>query len=310
MKDTDAIMKVLPRRLQELLASEGIRLSDYEELRIRSNQPVTLKKGRNQVSLNLVLSHEEMERILLGASSFSVYAVEEQLSEGYLTLQGGHRLGIAGEILERNGRIEGIRCIQAYNFRIAHEIIGCAEALYPLLWEQGEFLDTLILSPPGVGKTTLLRDMIRLLSDGTKLHPPLTVGLADERGEIAACVNGIAQNNIGAHTDVMDKGVKQKTMRMLLRTMSPEVLATDEAGGPEESRLFVQAKGWGVHILSTLHGTMADTSLEDNGLTGVFQRYVEIFQNPDRQYHVYDRNRQRIAVVPAEDSNGFMQKIR
>lgn len=312
MMNLAAVFSVLPCRVQEVFFRGGIRPEQYEELRIRRNRPLMLRKNSRTLYLcrdgslsevppapeqALIPTDEEMERILLTASRFSVYAVEEQLKEGYLTLQGGHRLGIAGEVMERDGRVEGIRRIQAYNLRIAHEATGCGEAVYPWLWEEEELLNTLIVSAPGCGKTTLLRDLIRMISNGTAAHPPLTVGLADERSEIAACAGGIPQNDIGANTDVMDKGPKVKTLRLLLRTMSPQVLAADEAGSIEDARILTAARGWGVHILATLHGSMEGRALRDSGLEGVFSRYIEITGSPVRQYRIFDEKKTCLAVI-------------
>lgn len=158
-------------------------------------------------------------------ASFSVYAAEEQIRQGYLTIQGGHRIGICGEVILCDGKLQGIRKISSYNIRMAREVRGCAREIYPWLWEKERFLDTLIVSPPGLGKTTLLRDLVRLISDGTGIHRPLTTSLADERGEVAACISGIPQNDVGQNTDVMDGGSKTDTMIMLLRTMAPQVLS-------------------------------------------------------------------------------------
>lgn len=237
-----------------------------------------------------------MEQILLNASRFSVYAAEEQISQGYLTLTGGHRIGICGEVIMRNGRIQGIRRISSYNIRIAREVRGCAEPVYPLLWEREAFLDTLILSPPGLGKTTLLRDLIRLISDGDGIHGPRTVGLADERGEVAACINGVPQNDIGKNTDVMDGGSKTDTMMMLLRTMAPQVLAADEAGGEADIRIFEQAKKWGTALLTTAHGTIRHHMFQSNVSQMQFSRYIEIEIDGKhtRRFQIYDQNRKPI----------------
>lgn len=315
---TEAIQQILPESIKTALLRGNISLALFEEMRIRVNRPVSLRKGMNLLYLNkdgsLILektrisvqqsilpSKAEMEQILMNASHFSVYAAEEQIRQGYLTIQGGHRIGICGEVILRNGQIQGIRRISSYNIRFAREVRGCAGALYPWLWKNEQFLDTLIVSSPGLGKTTLLRDLVRLISDGDDTHRPLTVGLADERGEVAACVDGIPKNDIGHNTDVMDGGSKTSTMMMLLRTMAPQVLAADEAGGEADIRIFAQAKKWGTALLTTAHGTI-EQHLFDQEATKLFSRYIEvqIKDRHNRSYQLYDQNRILMTTINAK----------
>ena len=327
---TEAIQQILPDSIKTALLRGNVSLASFEEIRIRAQRPVSLRKGMNlwylnqdgslmlakglpaeqpvvlsrATSLKVIPSKAEMEQILLNASRFSVYAVEEQIRQGYLTIQGGHRIGICGEVILRDGQIQGIRRISSYNIRIAREVCGCAEAVYPWLWENEQFLDTLIVSPPGLGKTTLFRDLIRLISDGDDTHRPLTIGLADERGEIAACINGIPQNDVGQNTDVMDGGSKTSTMPMLLRTMAPQVLAADEAGGAADIQIFEQAKKWGTSLLTTAHGTIKKHLFDQGcdqeaGAAKLFSRYIEIRINDDhsRSYLLYDSNRTLMTTI-------------
>ncbi len=334
---TEAIQQILPESIKTAFLRGNISLVSFEEIRIRAQRPVSLRKGMRlwylnqdgsltlaktrlsktrlskttlQVSQFILPSKAEMEQILLNASRFSVYAVEDQIRQGYLTIQGGHRIGICGEVILRDGQIQGIRRISSYNIRIAREVRGCAEAVYPWLWENEKFLDTLIVSQPGLGKTTLLRDLIRLISDGDDIHRPLTVGLADERGEVAACINGIPQNDIGQNTDVMDGGSKTSTMPMLLRTMAPQVLAADEAGGAADIQIFEQAKKWGTSLLTTAHGTIKKHLFDQRcgqeaGAAKLFLRYIEIQINDDhsRSYVLYDPNRTLMTTITVERSD-------
>lgn len=331
---TEAIRQILPESIKTAFLRGNVSLVSFEEIRIRAQRPVSLRKGMRLWYLNqdssltlakglsaaqpiilsratpseVIPSKAEMEQILLNASRFSVYAVEEQIRQGYLTIQGGHRIGICGEVILKGGQIQGIRRISSYNIRIAREVRGCAEAVYPWLWKNEQFLDTLIVSPPGLGKTTLLRDLIRLLSNGDDLHRPLTVGLADERGEVAACVNGIPQNDVGKNTDVMDGGSKTSTMPMLLRTMAPQVLAADEAGGEADIQIFAQAKKWGTALLTTAHGTIEQHLFDQGftqGATKLFSRYIEIqIKEPQsRSYLLYDQNRTLMTTIAVERSD-------
>lgn len=316
---TDAIWQILPESIKEALKKGGISLDSFEEIRIRTQRPVSVRRKMNLFYLNqngsltktlspemslVISSKAEMEQILLNASRFSVYAAEEQIRQGYLTIQGGHRIGICGEVILRDGKLQGIRKISSYNIRMAREVRGCAREIYPCLWEKEQFLDTLIVSPPGLGKTTLLRDLVRLISDGTSIHRPLTISLADERGEVAACISGIPQNDVGQNTDVMDGGSKTDTMIMLLRTMAPQVLAADEAGGEEDIKIFIQAKKWGIALLTTAHGTISQNFF-DQKISGLFLRYIEIQIDNDcsRNVLIYDQNRQLMTTIKSERSN-------
>ena len=129
-------------------------------------------------------------------SSYSMYAYIEQLKQGFLTIRGGHRVVICGTVVMDHDKVKTIRHISGLNIRIAHEVKGCADALYSMCTRMGKLIPTLIISPPGCGKTTLLRDMIRKISDEGQ-----TVGVVDERSEIGACYQGVAQNDLGIQTD-------------------------------------------------------------------------------------------------------------
>ena len=158
-------------------------------------------------------------------SSYSMYAYIEQLKQGFLTIRGGHRVGICGTVVMDHDKVKTIRHISGLNIRIAHEVKGCADTLYSLCTRMGKLIPTLIISPPGCGKTTLLRDMIRKISDEGQ-----TVGVVDERSEIGACYQGVAQNDLGIQTDIMDACEKGQGMNMLIRSMAPDVIAVDEIG--------------------------------------------------------------------------------
>ena len=157
---TDAIWQILPESIKEALKKGGISLDSFEEIRIRTQRPVSVRRKMNLFYLNqngsltktllpemslVIMSKAEMEQILLNASRFSVYAAEEQIRQGYLTIQGGHRIGICGEVILCDGKLQGIRKISSYNIRMAREVRGCAREIYPWLWEKERFLDTLIV---------------------------------------------------------------------------------------------------------------------------------------------------------------------
>jgi len=187
-------------------------------------------------------------------SRHSLYAYERELGQGFLTIRGGHRVGISGKAVTEGGQIRTIRDISSLNLRIAHEVRGCASKLLPYLVCDGEFFDTLLIAPPGAGKTTLLRDLIRQLSDGGSWGDGKNVSVVDERSEIAACFEGIPQCDLGMRTDVMDGCPKAEGMLMMLRSMAPQILAVDEVGDEEELMAMRYGMNCGCRLLATVHG--------------------------------------------------------
>ena len=221
-----------------------------EELRCRVGQPVLVQeKGRGFPAPMAPLAAKELDEILERAVKASFYAHSEEFRRGYLHTSSGCRIGLCGTILARDGQITGIRDLTSLCIRIPHALCGCADAVLPALQREG-FSNTLLLSPPGAGKTTLLRDLIRQLSDGG-----LRVAVADERGEIGAVHGRMPSFDLGKNTDIMFGGRKGESAMMLLRTMSPEVLAFDEITSPEDLAVIHQAAGCGVSLLATAHAS-------------------------------------------------------
>ena len=198
-----------------------------------------------------------MREVLNYLSGYSVYALEEELRQGYFTLEGGHRIGVSGRAsYEKHGTsscMKLLSCISGLNIRLAHEKKGCASVLIPWLYCGENVYHTFFFAPPGVGKTTYLRDCIRLLSKGNHLRAGKKVGVVDERSEIAACYRGIPQNDLGPRTDVLDNCPKEHGIHMLLRSMSPQIIAVDELGLPEDFAAVADCARCGVSILGTIH---------------------------------------------------------
>ena len=204
-------------------------------------------------------------------SRHSLYAFEEEVKQGFLTIQGGHRIGLAGKaILDERG-IRTIKYISFLNIRLAHQIIGCADRIMPYLYENKEVLHTLIISPPRCGKTTLLRDVIRQLSNGVGSQKGVNVGVVDERSEIGACFHGAPQNDLGIRTDILDCCPKAKGMMMMIRTMSPRVIAVDEVGSREDLDAMEYVMNCGCKLVATVHGN----SVEDMLQKPVLQRLIQ-----------------------------------
>lgn len=254
--------------LQQIIALlEENFLKEIEEIRIRINKPLLLSckkkeyfikrdgKIAQKIEEAYLPSSEDIRHTLEKASRYSMYAFSEEIKNGFLTIEGGHRIGIVGKVVTENGVIKSIQNISALNIRISHEIKGCANFVLQYAVKNGIFYHTLLVSPPACGKTTLLRDMVRQLSNGKKgLFLGQTVGVVDERGEIAGCYQGIAQNDIGIRTDVLDCCPKAEGMLMLVRSMSPRIVAVDEIGKKEDFVAIESIVNAGIQLLCTVHG--------------------------------------------------------
>ena len=245
-----------PQRLRETLQSLGSeRLNALTEIRCRLAKPLQViwQNGERKIFTEINLEQEEMDYLLLRLNQGSVYAWQEEYRRGYLTLPGGHRVGLVGKAVLENGMVKTQCNIAALNFRLARAVFGAADKLLPYLLQEGEVLNTLIVAPPGCGKTTILRDALRQFSE------QMTVGVVDERSEIAATVNGKAQLDVGSSTDILDCCPKSEGMKILIRSMAPDILATDEIGTGEDVTAVEEALQAGVSVLLTAHGK----SIED-----------------------------------------------
>ena len=251
---------LLPPRLRQLTGGlDRESRGRAEELRLRAGRPMTVvfPEGERPLSGEPV-TQRELYAVLETATQASAHAALERVRSGFFTVQGGHRIGICGTAVVRDGSVANLRQLSSLAIRVAREVPGAAEGLLPQLLEGGELQSAVLLSPPGGGKTTLLRDLIRRVSDGIGTAP-LRVGVADERGELAAMYNGTPQNDLGARTDILDSCPKGPALLMLLRAMNPQVLAADEITAPADAEALAQAAGCGVKLLCTIHGgSLAD----------------------------------------------------
>ena len=242
-----------------------------EEIRIRAERPISLtRQGREYfVSRKGELLPDAKGAVLGQASGIlktvellcnhSPYAYENELGSGYITTKGGHREGLVGRAVMDGGRVKTMRNISGLNIRISHQVKGCASSLMRYIATSEGVHHTLIISSPGCGKTTLLRDIVRQLSMGdTDKFYGMPVAVVDERSEIAGCYMGVAQNDVGPRTDVLDACPKAEGMLMLLRSMSPRVIAVDEVGRAQDVEAIEEVINAGVTVLCTIHGGSLD----------------------------------------------------
>lgn len=276
--------RILYKELRIYLQMERLSLKKMYEIRIRIGQPVILYYNGREVITPLITSEKHLKESMDYICQYSVYAYENELKQGFITIEGGHRVGVAGQVLMENGAVKRMNYVSSINIRISHEVIGCADQLFPHICKNETICNTLLISAPRCGKTTLLRDAIRQISDGNVWIQPHTIGVIDERSELAACYHGIPQNKIGMRSDVLDACQKTQGMLMLIRSMSPKVIAMDEIGAKDDVMSIGYAMRCGVKILATIHGESMDEIKEKPYVREllqekVFERYVVLKQN-------------------------------
>lgn len=310
----DEIINAFPAALRPLCQKSFEGGIEPEEIRLRTGRPVMvlgmcreyfwnqretrLQSGREN---SYIWQEGDMKETLSRLSRYSMYALEDELRSGFLTIQGGHRVGIAGRTACEQGKIRSFRNISCLNIRVARQKKGCAAKLLPWLVRGDDIYNTLILSPPGAGKTTMLRDCIRLLSEGCGDIRGKKVGVVDERSELAASFCGIPQNDLGCRTDVLDACPKAEGMRLLLRSMSPQILAVDELGSREDCLAVEEALHCGCRILGSMHAHAVEELREKMYLSGWIEKgffgrfvFLTLEARGTRSFRVYDGGLQKL----------------
>lgn len=293
MNKKEELLKIFSLKLRTLLGKLEFDFELLQEIRLRVNSPLIIiydnteyfvttesrlsKKDMNTYEITKNELRETMEYI----SNYSLYAFEEEIKQGFITITGGHRVGITGKTVLEDGKIKSMKHISFINIRLSHQVKGCANKVIPYIYDNDkkDCYHTLIISPPRCGKTTLLRDMIRQLSDGSASREGLSMGIVDERSEIGACYMGIPQNDLGIRSDVLDCCPKAKGMLMLIRSMSPRVIAVDEIGSKEDLEAIEYVMNCGCKLIATIHGNSL-SDIEIKPILGqlvkdkMFERYI------------------------------------
>ncbi|RQD76386.1 MAG: stage III sporulation protein AA [Candidatus Syntrophonatronum acetioxidans] len=287
------VIPVLGLNLQKIIKKcSPPLLEKVQEIRLREGRPLMFCLARGDLMVDprgeetnrrekaYLVNRQDMQNTLQSLSSYSLYAFEEELKNGYLTIPGGHRVGLAGKAVLNGGTIKLQKYITGINIRISREVLGAGEKVLKYLIREGEprVYSTLVISPPQCGKTTLLRDLARLLSDGVERRDVsfrgVKIGVVDERSEIAGSFEGLPQNSIGLRTDVIDACPKSQGMMLMIRSMSPQVLVTDEIGSMEDALAIEEALKCGVAVIAAAHGSSRNEIRERPGLKRLMDQKV------------------------------------
>lgn len=279
------ILKYFPSNMQQKI-SLYINDSNYnklEEIRIRIDRPLILKFNNEVEIIEYIVKTEDVLKIMQSITENSLYSYQKQIAEGFITLKGGHRVGITGNVVVENEKVININYIYSLNFRVAKEIVGVSEKIINKIYENGQVYNTIIVSQPGAGKTTILRDIIRILSKYK------TIGVVDERGEIAAMYKNSPQNNLGLKVDILNNIPKHLGIKMLVRSMAPEIICADEIGTKEDIDAIEYGVTSGVKGIFTAHGD----SLEN------------VYQNPILSEMMNKNLIEKIIILDKNDRNNI-----
>ena len=262
MVNIDEILRYFPNKIYQIffnLFQENNKIIDeLQEIRMRTDRPIILRLREKDFILQYNIPQSEILQIVERLCENSIYAYKNQICEGFITVKGGHRVGLTGSCVIENGKIVNVKYISSLNFRITREVLNCSTRVLREIIdiENKSIYNTIIVAPPGRGKTTILRDVIRRLSNGIDEinFKGKTCGVVDERGEIAAMYKGVPQNDVGIRTDIIENVTKNQGIHMLVRTMAPEIIACDEIGSSDDVEAIHYALYSGVKGIFTMHG--------------------------------------------------------
>ncbi len=295
----EEILRLFPSNISDSMRTKiADRWGVLQEIRIRLFQPIELVFDHHVEWIDYIKPNQQDKIFIINRlSDFSLYRLEDELREGYITIEGGHRVGLAGKVNTIGGTVKALHHITFFNIRIAKEKIGVARSILPYMC-QHSYVNTLVVGAPQTGKTTLIRDVARLISSGWRNIEPKKVGIIDERSEIAASIKGIPQHDLGRRTDVLDACPKAEGMMMMIRSMSPDILVIDEIGSDLDVQALLEAIHSGVTVICTVHGQSLHELKKRPSLYPLFEQkiFARIIllgkqeATPGKVFKIYDQD--------------------
>ena len=288
------VLKYFSENIRDSLI-KNIKVEDFEnveEIRIRCNKRIYVKTIYEYIVIDYIVSSEDILKTLALITENSVYSYQNQICNGYITLNGGHRVGISGNVSYEDKKVLNINYVYSLSFRIAKQIPGSSNKIqkYVIFEDEKKVFNTLIVGIPGSGKTTILKDLIRIIS--TNKNFVKNIGIVDERGEISSMYKGQIVNDLGERVDVLENIPKSIGMKMLIRSMSPDIIVADEIGGIDDSKIINYAICSGVTGIFTAHGS----SLKD------IMKNPELFELINK--HVFER-----IIILSKSKKGEIEEV-
>ena len=265
----EQIFKILPINIRELLSK--VNLENITEIRLRVGKNIYVYKGNEEIKINYIVNLTDLITIIKNVSSNSIYSVQQDINSGFILVDGGHRIGLVGDVVYLDQKIKNIKNISSMNIRIARQIKGVANKIINYIYENGKVSNTLIVSPPACGKTTMLKDVIRNISNYGK-----NVSVIDERGELAAKFQGEAMLDLGDRTDILSFISKKDGFSMCLRSMAPDVICTDEIGDVCDVQSLINIAKCGVKFITTMHASNYEDVCESPIYELILKKYLDV----------------------------------
>lgn len=290
---------LFPVEIKEDIADKGIDVDKIREIRLRNGMKIMVITDECERTLDFSANSKLINLILENATGHSLYAYEDALKNGYITIEGGHRIGVTGQAVLCDKSIKTIKNISSLNIRFSRQVFGCADEIVNKIVSKNTIKNVLVISPPGYGKTTILRELVRKFSGLEINNHKINISVVDERGELAAMHKGYPYNDLGSHTDILEGCSKCQGMMMLIRTMTPDIVCIDEIGLEEDVEALRYVVNCGCNIFASIHGSSMDEVKKRPVIAKIFDEkifdiYVFLKEKAGRKILIYDNEFRQI----------------